>query len=98
MNRRDFLTVPVPTAGKTGRDRGLAARPGDAAQTTPVHARRSNTGLAPYTGPWTYREAAHLLRRAVVGPRDSEIRTAVAAGMANTIDLLFTPFNPDLTG
>lgn len=102
MNRRDFLAVPVPTLPKSRRDRGLTraglARPGDAAQIAPIHARRSNTGLAPYTGPWTYTQAAHLLRRAMVGPRESEIRTAVTAGMANTLDLLLTTFEPDLTG
>ncbi|MBC8144236.1 MAG: DUF1800 domain-containing protein [bacterium] len=96
MNRRDFLTVPAPVANKRSRDRGLAARRGDGSQVPAVHARRSNTGLAPYAGPWTYTQAAHLMRRAMVGPRDSEIRAAVTAGMHNTIELLMAPFTPDL--
>lgn len=97
MNRRDFLTVPASAATRRTRDRGLAARRGDGSQVPVVHARRSNTGLSEYAGPWTYTQAAHLLRRAMVGPRHAEITAAVAAGMNATVAQLLTPFTPELT-
>lgn len=98
MNRRDFLTIPAPSPQRS-RAHASAARRDDAAQ-TPARpwARRSETGLAPYAGPWTYAEAAHLLRRAMVGPRDAEIRAAVADGLEATVATLLEPFEPDLTG
>lgn len=97
MNRREFLTVPAP-AGRR-RDVGTAARDGDGAQTPRLtHARRSETGLGRYTGAWTYAQAAHLLRRAMVGPRDVEIRAAIDDGMEATVASLLAPFEPDLTG
>jgi uncharacterized protein (DUF1800 family) len=90
MNRRDFLTV---------RSRGLSAGSHGGAQTpSAVHARRSDTGLTPYAGPWEYPQAAHLLRRAMVGPRHSEITQAVSNGMSATVALLLEPFTPDATG
>ncbi|MEN9282240.1 MAG: hypothetical protein RL594_1175 [Bacteroidota bacterium] len=47
--------------------------------------------LVPYTGPWTRREAAHLLRRASFGGSVAEVDAAVAAGLSSTITSLFTP-------
>lgn len=47
------------------------------------------TGLQPYTGEWTWQQAGHLLRRASFGPRESEIATAVSAGMNATVASLF---------
>jgi uncharacterized protein (DUF1800 family) len=94
MNRRNFLTISKPS-----RDRGLAARPGEGAQTpSALHARRSDTGLGAYTGTWGYPQAAHLLRRSMVGPRESEIQQAVADGMSATIAKLMQPFEPDPSG
>lgn len=98
MNRRDFLTVTAPV-GRRSRDHGPAARPGDGSQVpSQLHARRSDTGLGQYAGPWTYTQAAHLLRRAMFGPRETEILQAVADGMEATVALLLQPFAPDLTG
>ena len=45
--------------------------------------------LDPYTGPWEFEQAAHLLRRTTFGPTKSEIDAAVAAGFTNTIETLF---------
>ncbi|MGB3548931.1 MAG: DUF1800 domain-containing protein [Saprospiraceae bacterium] len=47
------------------------------------------TGLAPYTGPWTAAQAAHLLRRTGCGPRRPEIEQVVIAGLSATLVELF---------
>lgn len=46
-------------------------------------------GLAPYTGPWTFEQAAHLLRRTTFGPSLSLIRSAVEMGKDAVLDELF---------
>lgn len=48
-------------------------------------------GLAPYTGPWTFEQAAHLLRRTTFGPRLDLIRSAVDMGRQAVIDQLLSP-------
>lgn len=48
-----------------------------------------NSGLDPYTGPWEYEQAAHLLRRAMFGPTYAQIRQSVEQGMEVAIDTLF---------
>ena len=45
--------------------------------------------LNPYTGPWEYDQAAHLLRRATFGPTYEQIKEAVDNGMAMTLNTLF---------
>ena len=47
------------------------------------------SGLEPYTGPWAYEQAAHLLRRAMFGPSYEQIKTAAALGLATTLQQLF---------
>ncbi len=49
------------------------------------------TTLTPYSGPWNFNLAAHLLRRTTFGPSKSMMDTAVNDGLALTIDKLFTP-------
>ena len=53
--------------------------------------------LNPYTGPWGYEQAAHLLRRTTFGPTYAQIKEAVDQGMAMTLYTLFdnTPMPPD---
>lgn len=46
--------------------------------------------------PWDYAKAAHLLRRAMIGPKEAEIRRAVSEGLDATIERLFTPFAPNM--
>jgi uncharacterized protein (DUF1800 family) len=46
------------------------------------------TALLPYTGPWTPKLAAHLLRRAGFGGSPTEIDNAAAAGMNAAVDAL----------
>lgn len=47
------------------------------------------SGLEPYSGPWEYEQAAHLLRRAAFGASRANIRLAVDQGLAATLDQLF---------
>ena len=47
------------------------------------------TGLTPYTGPWTYEQAAHLLRRTTYGPATAQIQWAIDQGLDVTIEKLF---------
>jgi uncharacterized protein (DUF1800 family) len=51
---------------------------------------RSLAGLAPYTGPWGYTQAAHLLRRATFGPTRAEITTAASQSLTQVLNRLFT--------
>jgi uncharacterized protein (DUF1800 family) len=90
MDRRNFLTVaPSRRTGTTT----LAARGGS--QNPPAYASRTSAGLEPYSGPWDYAHAAHLLRRAMLGPTEAEIRQAVTDGLEATITKLMTPFTPN---
>ena len=56
-------------------------------------------GLTPYTGAWTRQQAAHLLRRTLLGPKKEEITSAASAGLSGTLNQLFstpTPWSPPL--
>ncbi|MEZ5043733.1 MAG: DUF1800 domain-containing protein [Saprospiraceae bacterium] len=48
-----------------------------------------NTGLEPYSGEWTFEQAAHLLRRATFAPTYAQIKQAVDMGMEATLSQLF---------
>ncbi|MGB1206436.1 MAG: DUF1800 domain-containing protein [Chitinophagales bacterium] len=50
---------------------------------------KPNNTLMPYTGNWTFSEAAHLLRRTIYGPTFHQIKTATENGLAATISQLF---------
>lgn len=45
--------------------------------------------LEPYAGPWTFEQAAHLLRRAAFGPNKQQIERAVELGLNGAIAQLF---------
>ncbi len=56
-----------------------------------------SSGLDPYTGPWTFDEAAHLLRRAMFGPTKEQIQQVADMGMdAAVAQLLADTPMPDL--
>ena len=46
-------------------------------------------GLETYSGPWTYQQAAHLLRRTTYGPNLARIQWAESQGLSATLDKLF---------
>lgn len=48
----------------------------------------------PYNGPWTFEEAAHLLRRTTFGPTKERILQAVNEGFDETFDTLFAASPP----
>ena len=52
--------------------------------------------LTPYTGPWNFAEAAHLLRRTTFGPSRARIQQAVEEGPEGSMETLFDiPLNVD---
>ncbi len=54
--------------------------------------------MSPYTGPWTFDQAAHLMRRAMFGATYQQIQTALTNGMNATVTSLLTipSVNPPL--
>jgi len=46
--------------------------------------------LQPYTGPWNFEQAAHLLRRTTFGPNKARIQQALDEGMEGTFQTLFS--------
>lgn len=46
------------------------------------------SSLAPYSGPWAFSEAAHLLRRTTFGPTNAQINQAVSEGLDFTVEQL----------
>ena len=54
-------------------------------------ARALTSDWTPYTGPFTYPQAAHLLRRGMIGPRVGEMRTAAILGLDQTVAQLLAP-------
>ena len=100
IDRRDLLTLGQPRSRDVirGENRGPADLQDGVSQNAPVYARRSATDLTAYSGSWTWREAAHLLRRSMMGPTEAEIKQAVSDGMAATITKLMQSHSVDLTG
>ena len=102
MNRRHFLSrnaglLPAPVdAGQLV----LAADPPEtisryANKALPTGLARATSTLTPYTGPWGYAQAAHLLRRSLFGPIRSEILTAAGSNLTAVLDgLLVAPTAP----
>jgi hypothetical protein len=63
------------------------------------------SGLEPYSGDWTEVQAAHLLRRTIIGPSYENINQITQLGLDNAIDLLLAdislpdpPLNLEFTG
>ncbi len=53
--------------------------------------------LSPYQGEWTWKEAAHLMRRSLFGPTYDQIKESLDSGLEKTIEVLFEPQSfPDL--
>ena len=56
----------------------------------PKNLARTTTTLAPYTGPWGYAQAAHLLRRCLFGPTRPEMLTAAGSSLTAVLNALLT--------
>ncbi len=79
MDRREFLAAR----------RKKTAAPVLAAQTY-----RTQSGLAPYTGPWTKDEVQHLLKRTMFGSRKADIDYFLGRSMSQAVDELLNPTAP----
>ncbi len=53
-----------------------------------------NTSLQPYSGPWTDKEASHLLRRTVFGHNFESLTSVINAGMNTTVDFILRSIDP----
>jgi uncharacterized protein (DUF1800 family) len=105
MKRRAFLqrnTAVLAAPVRAVAERPAEALPPDppekvspfANKTQPIFARTTST-LAPYTGPWGYDQAVHLLRRCLFGPTRSEVLTAAASNLTAVLNgLLTAPATP----
>jgi hypothetical protein len=54
-------------------------------------------GLAPYTGPWDYAQAAHLLRRTGFGIKKSDLDMLMAMNMEEAVNYVLNVNTDDLT-
>ena len=75
MNRRDVLTLDLPKQHR--QDFSQVAR--------------TQSGLNPYTGPWTQAEVKHLLRRVMFGSPKADVDYFLNAGLTPAITELLTP-------
>ena len=80
MNRRASLSTLL---GKSKQQKNIA----------PTTA-RTVSGLEEYTGPWEFKQAAHLLRRTTFGPNWQQIQSVVSDGLEVTINKLLEPTTP----
>jgi uncharacterized protein (DUF1800 family) len=64
----------------------IAVAPDSGTSYRPPGALDPATALAPYTGPWNVRHAAHLYRRAGFGGSPDDVARAASAGMRAAVD------------
>jgi uncharacterized protein (DUF1800 family) len=76
MDRREFLTAKKKTISAPAKLR-LSFR--------------TNTGLNPYTGPWTTNEIVHLLKRTMFGATKADINYFNTRTMSQAVDELLNP-------
>lgn len=74
MDRRDFLTARRKTTISPPSRKDSSAR--------------TMSGINPYTGPWTYNEVAHLLKRTMFGARSADINYFLTMTMEQAVDEL----------
>mgnify|MGYP001384995766 CR=1 FL=1 len=79
MDRRDFLT---------------ARRKKTSPVVTPRPGFRTQSGLNPYTGPWTRNEVQHLLKRTLFGSTRADINYFLGMTMSQAVDVLLNPTAP----
>jgi uncharacterized protein (DUF1800 family) len=75
MNRRKFLTGFLPE---------------ESVPKAPTSPRGSSSGITPYSGPWTKKEIAHLLRRTMFGAKYSDMVYFESKTLSQTVDELLT--------
>lgn len=96
MDRRAFLRQPAsvlaapavrPASGRATDPPGETVSP-FANKTLPA-VPRTNAGLNPYNGPWGPAQAAHLLRRCLLGPTRVQLATAASSSLSQVLNGLF---------
>ena len=55
-----------------------------------------NGGLEPYTGPWDYEQAAHLLRRTTFGVKKAHLEELMGLTMDAAVDKILAVMQPDV--
>ena len=80
MNRRASLSTLLGKSKKQEKNTSPKAR--------------TVTGLEEYTGPWEFKQAAHLLRRTMFGPNWQQILLVVNNGLEATVNQLLSPTTP----
>lgn len=80
MNRRLFLSVAGSKKNSGKRKEFVAGR--------------TNSGLEPYTGPWTKNEVIHLLKRTMFGAKPEDVRYFETRTMDQAVDELLTITSP----
>lgn len=83
MDHKSTPTLPVPPRLETSE---LALNEFMNTQLPPVE--NLEGGLEPFAGTWDYRQAAHLIRRAMFGSRRSDVDQALALGLSATVTAL----------
>ncbi len=83
MDRRDFLTA-------RRRKRPAAGQPVNSRQEF-----RTNSGIGPYTGPWTDQEVIHLLKRTMFGAKKADVDYFRNLTLSQAVDELLTPTAPN---
>jgi uncharacterized protein (DUF1800 family) len=98
MKRRAFLQRNTSVLVATASSAATAQLGNDLPETVSPYANKAlphrngttATTLAPYTGPWGYDQAVHLLRRCLFGPTRSEIQTAATSSLTAVLNGLLT--------
>lgn len=76
MDRRDFLTLRKKNTQKE--------------QPSFTSIRRIDSGLDPYTGPWTTNEIVHLLKRTMFGAKKTDVDFFRSMSVSQAVDALLT--------
>lgn len=79
MDRKDFLT---------------ARKRKQVSVISPSGAFRTNSGLNPYSGPWTKNEVQHLLKRTLFGSTQADLNYFLSKTITQTVDELLNPTAP----
>lgn len=93
MERRTFFESLVePLTALSAPDASIPPGENPFANKVLPKVQRTTAGLEPYTGTFGTAEALHLLRRTTFGPAPSDVKNAVLAGLAGSLNaLLATP-------
>ncbi len=92
MDRRDFLTAR-PKRRTANQQPAFVETSADKAGTGQQF--RTNSGISPYTGPWTEQEIVHLLKRTMFGAKKADVDYFRAMTMSQAVDELLNPTAPN---